>query len=220
MNFKKLAVRGILMFLCVAALACGAKAQYRTSIQGVVTDPSGAVVSGADLTLTNIGTGAVQTQTSSDSGVFSFNALAASAKFRLEVTKKGFQKKSIDNLELTPEQANSVDVQLDLGSETQTVTVDGSTAPAMDTETANIQERLPTIRFNICPRSGATCSSCCQLAPGVFGDGAQGSNGNGQNLPGTQGPGGTGGNQGIFQTENGPQILAEWATVREQRNLD
>ena len=51
MNFKKLAVRGILMFLCVAALACGAKAQYRTSIQGVVTDPSGAVVSGADLTL-------------------------------------------------------------------------------------------------------------------------------------------------------------------------
>src|SRR5258707_358119 len=54
---------------------------------------------------------------------------------------------------------------------------------------------------------------CClflliQLAPGVFGNGAEGGGGNGVNIPGTQGPGATGGNQGIFQTENGPQALA------------
>ncbi len=47
-----------------------------------------------------------------------------------------------------------------------------------------------------------------QLAPGMTGDGAQGSGGGGANLPGTQGPGATGGNAGIFQTENGPQALA------------
>src|SRR5205807_5300653 len=41
-----------------------------------------------------------------------------------------------------------------------------------------------------------------------FGDRAQGNGGGSANLPGTQGPGGTGGNAGIFQTENGPQALA------------
>src|SRR5207249_3702767 len=47
-----------------------------------------------------------------------------------------------------------------------------------------------------------------QLAPGVFGDRAQGNGGGAANLPGTQGPGALGGNAGIFQTENGPQALA------------
>src|SRR5205807_1601613 len=41
-----------------------------------------------------------------------------------------------------------------------------------------------------------------------FGDRAQGNGGGSANLPGTEGPCGTGGNQGIFQTENGPQALA------------
>ena len=50
------------------------------------------------------------------------------------------------------------------------------------------------------------------MAPGSFADGAQGSGGGGDgyNIPGTQGPGGgqSGGADGIFQTENGPQALA------------
>ena len=58
------------------------------------------------------------------------------------------------------------------------------------------------------PSFGRDVFQLVQLAPGVFGDGAQGSGGNGQDLPGTQGPGATGGSQGIFQTENGPQAVA------------
>lgn len=44
-----------------------------------------------------------------------------------------------------------------------------------------------------------------QLAPGVFGDASQQGGGGGFELPGNQGPGSNGGN-GVFQTENGPQI--------------
>lgn len=208
MAYQKLALRVIFMLICVATLVTGARAQYRTSIQGVVTDPSGATISGVDLTLTNLGTGEVLTATSSDTGVYNFNALAASAKFRLEATKKGFQKKQIDNLELTPEQGNSVDVQLEVGAEVQTITVDGSTVPAIDAETANISGTVTDNQIQHLPSFGRDVFQLLQLAPGVFGDGAQGSNGNGQNLPGTQGPGGTGGSNGIFQTENGPQVLA------------
>ena len=183
------------------------QAQYRTSIQGVVTDPSGAVVAGAKLTLTNPATGATVVRESDANGVYNFNALAA-AKFRLDVEKSGFQKKVIDNLELIPEQPNALNVVLEVGSDTQTVTVNAETAPLLQTETASISGVISDNQVQHMPSFGRDVFQMIQLAPGVFGDGAQGSGGGGQNIPGTQGPGATGGNQGIFQTENGPQALA------------
>ena len=208
MVYSKLALRALLLVLCVAALASGARAQYRGSIQGVVTDPSGGTVSGAQLTLTNLATGETQTRVSNDAGVFNFNALQASVKFRLETTAKGFQKNVIDNLELIPDEPNAVTVQLVVGAEVQTVTVEGSSIPAIDTETANTTGNITSNDIQHLPSFGRDVFQLLQLAPGVFGDGAQGSGGGGESLPGTQGPGSTGGNAGIFATENGPQALA------------
>jgi predicted aspartyl protease len=83
------ALRTVSMGACIILSAVMAQAQYRTSIQGVVTDATGAVVPGAHLTLTNPATGEKQVRDSSDAGVFNFNALAA-GRFRLEVVKDGF----------------------------------------------------------------------------------------------------------------------------------
>ena len=47
-------------------------AQFRTSIQGVVTDPDGEVVPGATLTLKNLSTNETVVRTSSETGVFNF----------------------------------------------------------------------------------------------------------------------------------------------------
>jgi hypothetical protein len=184
-----------------------AHAQYRTSIQGAVTDTSGAVIPGANLTLTNPATGEQQVRVSNDAGVYNFNALPA-APFRLEVSKDGFQTKVIDNLQLIPEQANAVNVQLAVGTASQSVTVNAETEPLLQAETASINGVVSDNQIQHMPSFGRDVFQLIQLAPGVFGDGAQGSGGNAQSLPGTQGPGGTGGNQGIFQTENGPQALA------------
>ena len=109
------ALRAVSMVACIVFSAAMAHAQYRTSIQGVVTDTTGAVISGANLTLTNPATGEKQVRVSNDAGVFNFNALAA-ARFRLEVEKDGFEKKVIDNLQLIPEQPNAVNVQLAVGA--------------------------------------------------------------------------------------------------------
>ena len=89
MKHSSLAVRVVLLIVGIIALTALVQAQYRTSIQGVVTDPTGAVVSGATLTLTNPATGEKQVRTSDASGVFNFNALPASAVFRVEVEKAG-----------------------------------------------------------------------------------------------------------------------------------
>jgi hypothetical protein len=184
-----------------------AHAQYRTSIQGVVTDTSGAVIPGATLTLTNPATGQKQERTSDDAGVYNFNALPT-ARYSLEVDKNGFEKKVIDNLQLIPDQANALNVQLSVGAEQTTVNVNAESLPLLDTQTASITGVVSENQVQHMPSFGRDVFQLIQLAPGVFGDGAQGSNGGGQNIPGTQGPGATGGSQGIFQTENGPQALA------------
>ena len=201
------ALRRVSMFACILLSAAMAHAQYRTSIQGAVTDTSGAVIAGANLTLTNPATGEKQTRVSNDSGVYNFNALPA-VPFRLEVEKDGFQKKQLDNLQLIPEQANAVNVQLEVGTAGTSITVNADTTALLQAETASINGVVNDNQIQHMPSFGRDVFQLIQLAPGVFGDGAQGSGGNSQALPGTQGPGGTGGNAGIFATENGPQALA------------
>jgi hypothetical protein len=124
-SMHKLPVSPILLMVSLALLAVSARAQYRTSIQGVVTDSSGAVVPGATLTLTNTLTGEKQVRVTNDAGVYNFNALPA-APFRLEVEKKDFTKKVLDNVELIPEQSNALNIQLAIGVVSQTVEVNAS----------------------------------------------------------------------------------------------
>ena len=197
-----------LLLSLVCLLAAPALAQYRTSIQGVVTDSTGAVVQGATLTLTNPATGEKQVRVSNESGVFNFNALAA-ARFRLEVGTKGFEKKVIDNLELIPDQANALNVQLAVGAESTTVNVDATSVPALETETASTNGVVSENQIQHMPSFGRDIIKLAMLAPGSFGENAQGSGGGAENLPGTQtGGGATGGDAGIFQTENGAQVIA------------
>jgi hypothetical protein len=202
-------VRATLLVVWLAFFTSAARAQYRTSIQGVVTDPSGAVVPGATLTLTNTVTGEKQVRVTNDDGVYNFNALPA-APFRLEVEKKDFAKKVLDNVQLIPEQPNALNIQLEVSTAKQTIEVNASLAPAIDTETASLNSVVSSNDIQHLPSFGRDAIKLAQLAPGSFGDGSQGGGGgNNYNLPGTQtGGGSSGGNDGIFKTENGAQIVA------------
>jgi hypothetical protein len=198
----------MMVSVCFVVLTTLVQAQYRTSIQGVVTDSTGAVIPGATLTLTNPATGQTQVRTSNDAGVYNFNALAA-ARFRLEVERTGFKKKVLDNVDLIPEQPNALDVQLDIGTASEIVNVDASTEPAIDTQTASVSGVVSSNQVQHLPSFGRDVLKLAQLAPGVFGDSAQAGGSAGFNLPGTQtGGGASGGAEGIFKTENGAQIIA------------
>ncbi|HXC49101.1 MAG TPA: TonB-dependent receptor [Candidatus Sulfotelmatobacter sp.] len=199
-----------MLFLLVMLLsAVSARAQYRASIQGVVTDPDGAVVSGATLTLTNLDTNLALTATSDENGVYNFNALPP-VKFSLAVEKAGFKKKTLANVGIIPEQANALNIQLELGQVTETITVSGDSTPLMDTETASLSGVVNSNQIQHLPSFGRDVLKLAQLAPGSFADGSQGGGGNDNyNLPGTQtGGGASGGNDGIFKTENGAQVIA------------
>jgi hypothetical protein len=184
-----------------------ARAQFRASLRGTITDAQGAAVSGATVTLTNTDTNETLKSTSDDNGIYQFNALP-SAPYRLSVEKTGFQTKVLEHVQIIPEQPNSLDVQLAVGEVRQSITVSGTTE-ALNTETATMSGTVSSNEIANMPAFGRDVMKLAALAPGVFGDEAQGGGGGSVNLPGTQtGGGASGGNQGIFKTENGVQVIA------------
>jgi hypothetical protein len=202
----------VIMFLsCFAGPA--AQAQYRASLRGVVSDPTGAVIPGATVTLTNTETAEKQVSTTDDSGIYNFNALPP-GKFLLTVERAGFQKNVVDNVQIIPEQPNALNITLQIGEANQTVTVNGSEIPALDTETANNGQSISADEIQHMPVYQRDVTSLIQLAPGVLATGAQSGGGGGFQAPGTQtgASSGGGGNLGhsssIFATENGASANA------------
>lgn len=199
-------IPALVFLLAISFLVPAARAQFRGSISGVVTDPSGAIIPGATLTLTDKGTNKTLTAVSNGSGTFVFNALPPD-QFRLTVEATGFQKKVLPNVTITPEQANTVNVQLQVGTTSQTVTVSGSQQPLLNTATASIGGTISSNQIQHMPSFGRDPFQLAQLAPGAFGDASQSSGGGTYSLPGSNmaGPSAT---NGIFKTENAPQIVS------------
>lgn len=195
----------LLLTVLLCFFAQVSQAQFRASLRGVVSDQSGAVIPDATVTLVNPSTNESRTATSDASGNYIFNALPP-ATFQLTVEHPGFQKKVLNNIVIIPEQANALNVQMEIGAAQTTVTVSGATT-ALDTETANLGATITSNQIQHLPSYNRDVFQLAELTPGVTGDASQGSGGGSFNLPGNQGPGGSGSsNSGIFATENGPQI--------------
>ncbi len=193
----------LVLLAVVCSLSAVGHAQYNASLQGTVLDPTGAVVPGATVTLTNKETNWVKTTTTDSRGIYTFNALPPS-HFSMDVEAPGFKKKVLSDVLLVPEQSNSVNVTLALGQASQTVTV-SSGSPLLQTESASISGTITSNEVQHLPSFGRDVFQLSQLAPGVFGDGSQGSGGGTNSLPGSN-MGGSTSNSGIFKTENAPQI--------------
>src|ERR1700739_3857806 len=97
MSLSKRFIRAIVFATCAVFLVSVAHAQYRASIQGVVTDPQGGIVSGATVTLTNHETKQTLTTTTNDSGIYNFTGLGPS-QYTLTIEKAGFKKKILDDV--------------------------------------------------------------------------------------------------------------------------
>ena len=85
------------------------------------------------------------------------------------------------------------------------MTVNGNAVTALQTETASISGTITSNQIQHLPSFGRDVFQLVQLAPGVFGDGAQSGGGGSANLPGSNIQGSQG-SDGIFKTENAPQI--------------
>ena len=195
-----------LVLLVLALFTLPAHAQYRASLQGTVADNTGAMIPGAQLTLTDQETNRTLTTTSDAAGNFSFNALPPST-YNLQVTRDGFKKKLLSGVHIIAEQANSLNVVMEIGGAAETVTVNAANNPIIDTATGNIGGTITQQQLATMPDFGRDPLQLAQLAPGMFGDASQNAGGGAYSLPGNQGDGSVGASSGPYNTENKPQVF-------------
>src|SRR5438445_9110409 len=105
-------------------------------ITGAVTDPSGAVVSGATVTLTNPATNSQRAVRSNSAGVYDLPALPPGA-YNLKVEMQGFATQVRNGIELQVGQVAGIDVTLRVGNVSEVVEVAGG-APLLQTESSDI----------------------------------------------------------------------------------
>jgi len=206
MSSCKWSVRLVTLLITLLVTALGAYAQYRAGIQGTVLDPQGGVVAGAKVAVTAKETGFSQETTTDASGVFGVNRLAPGL-YDVLVEKAGFRKQVVADVNVAAEQMTSLNVTLEVGKVTESVTVNGADLPAIDTESGNIADTLNSQEIQILPSFGRDPFQLTRLAPGIFGDGATNGDGGGRGMPGSN-QSGSGSTGSIFMTENQPQIVA------------
>ena len=140
--------RGSLRLLAVSLLACcllamlpGRLVAQSTfgEILGTVHDSSGAVVEGAQVTLTNTGTTATRTLVTDASGSYAFKNIDV-ATYTLTFTAPGFEKESLPAIGLTARETRRMDATLKAGAESQTVVVTEDTSPVITTDVSNLAE--------------------------------------------------------------------------------
>lgn len=198
-----------LTLLCLPARY--AHAQYRAGLQGTVTDPSGAVVPGATVTIVDKETNQTQKGTTDGAGNYTFNRLAP-APYTVTVEAKGFAPKTVDNVSIVGETMQGLNISLEAEGGQQSITVT-DTAPAINTATGTISGTISAEQLQTLPSSNRDPYQLLRLAPGSLGDGSQSGSGQSYSLPGNGGIGGSSGSSSIFAVENRAQTQGNGVRV-------
>jgi len=149
-------------------LALPLAAQFSGSVGGTVTDPSGAMVSKATVTLNNLATSVSQATQTDDSGNYRFVSLAPGS-YTITVQPPGFAKTVIP-FTLQTSQNLDIPIALSLSSAATSVEVTGA-PPVIDTADSRNQQTLQTRELSALPLPGRNMMTLVTLAPGVTGRG-------------------------------------------------
>jgi len=171
----RIASRPAFLFLVITpvvfALLCGRpsllSAQATSGVTGVVTDDSGALVVGAQVTLTNPATGFSATTTTNDSGVYKFLQILP-ATYRITFSQDNFRVVTISNVELGVGVVETKNAKLPVGKTSETVEVTASGQGTVNTVDASIGNVITSRQIQDLPsilRDDAT--AVLQLEPGV-----------------------------------------------------
>jgi hypothetical protein len=158
-----------ILFLSFAVMPAVAQ-QITGVITGTVTDQSGAMVTGATVRATNVNTGFARSVPTNEYGVYRVDYLPVGT-YTVEVNAANFKKFIQKNLVLNVDQTLTFPVALEIGAETQTVTV--STAPPLvETSSAELGRTISPTEISGLPLVNRNVYSQLSLTPGVMSNSA------------------------------------------------
>ncbi len=161
-------------FFCVLVCVGQAVAQSTVTggISGKVTDPQGAVVPNATVTVTNLGTNSVVTITANGDGEYRASNLQP-GKYKVEVTGSGFAPAKADNITVEVSTTTTVDIPLTVGTAVAEVKVT-SEAPVINQTDSSAGLNVNQVTINESPINGRRAASFVLATPGVVPDGGFG----------------------------------------------
>lgn len=166
----QLAMFAVLVFF---GLSTNLSAQInRANLNGTVTDPSGARIPGATVTVVSPDTGFKRQTTTGSSGIYSVGSLPTDT-YILTISANGFETFSMTGIDLSVGQTRTVDAQLRVGAPATKVEVRGA-AVALDSNDAEISTVIRSRQVEDIPINGRDWSILMMLAPGAVNLGASG----------------------------------------------
>jgi hypothetical protein len=122
------------------------------TITGVVTDPTGAVIANAPIEVKNVDTGVIYRATTTDTGNYTITQVPIGA-YELSATVQGFKKYTRQNLSMAAAQVMRLDVPLEIGASTESVTVSAESS-LLQTETGDVAHNISFAQLQSLPLLG------------------------------------------------------------------
>ena len=158
-----LLLAGVLL-LSLGSVKAFAQATASGTIQGTVTDKSGAVVSGAQVVARSKATDTTRTATSNDTGYYRFELLPVGV-YTVTVSKAGFASVS-ETIEILIGQMTTVNAELKPGATSEIIEVTGE-APLLDQLKTSVSQNITPSEVEELPLLGRDVANLAYLAPGV-----------------------------------------------------
>lgn len=175
-----LSVRAIVFSLCLGVSVASAQISTAT-LEGTVTDPSGSVVAGATVTITNLGTHVLRTITTSGGGSYTVPNLPV-AHYSVKITAPGFKTYNIPDVEVQVAQRATVNATLEVGGIDQVVTV-GTSVPLVETSQSSVGQVVNPTAVELMPLNGRSFWQLTDLTPGAtYTPGGQGTRTGGSSI--------------------------------------
>ncbi|HKM49119.1 MAG TPA: TonB-dependent receptor [Terriglobales bacterium] len=149
------------------------------SVSGAVTDTSGAIVTDANVTLTNLGTSEKRTQSSGSDGIFTFVNLFP-GQYKIDVEKQGFKHFVRGDVTVQVQQDTHIAAALQVGEVSQVVEVTGET-PLLQTESSALGQVVEQRKADELPLNGRNIFNLITVSPAAVAQGGSGGSPVGQN---------------------------------------
>ncbi|NYF78183.1 TonB-dependent receptor [Granulicella arctica] len=167
MFLTRKAVLSAAFFSCLCLANSAAQAQTITaSVNGTVTDSTGAILPNATILIKNVSTGVVTTATTNGDGQYSARFLQI-GQYTITIQEKGFKSLTTAPFTLEVDQVAKIDGHLEIGESNQTVTVTDQLQPILDTDNSTLTTTFTANTIQNLPLNGRNFSSITMFLPGA-----------------------------------------------------